>query len=107
MARGMPGGMQVIDGVLPRPPNWRSAWAAAKIASYSGVSGAFCPRPAGFVGSHWPTLRPVHWPDQSGYFHSARAGVGSAARPRATEKTAETAIVRFDLLNNMSFLPRR
>src|SRR5258707_11508147 len=101
MARGMPGGMQVIDGVLPRPPAWRSACADARIAAYSGVSGACWPRPAGLVGSHWPTLSPVHCPDQSGYFHSARVGAAKTVRPTA----ADNAVARIAFWQIMSRLP--
>src|SRR5260370_8847303 len=101
----MAGGMAVMGGVLAGPPPGRSAWAAAKIVWYSGVSGACCPRPAGLVGSHWPTLRPVHWPDQSGNFHCARAGVPRTAAPSPTVNVAESAIVGIEPRQIMFFPP--
>src|SRR6266446_7016718 len=59
--------------VGPAPPRAWSARLASKIAWYSGVSGACCPRPMGLVGSH--CMPPVlsHWPDQSGYLVSSCA----------------------------------
>ncbi len=47
MTRGMPLVMQLTWGSLPWPPFAWSLMLASRIAWYSGVSGAFWPRPAG------------------------------------------------------------
>src|SRR5215813_6172869 len=73
MIRGMPDVLQVNLVSLPCPPASWSARLASKMAWYSGVSGACCPRLRGLLGSHWVPPILCHWPSKSGYLVSSTA----------------------------------
>src|SRR5215467_298661 len=73
MIRGMPDDLQVNLESLPCPPASWSARLASKIAWYSAVSGASCPRLRGLLGSHWVPPILCHWPARSGYLVSSNA----------------------------------
>src|SRR5882724_5492212 len=89
---GMPGWIQVRPRLLPCPPSACSFTLFSKMAWYSGVRGASCPRPMGFVVSQG-LPKPfdkgfLHWVSISGYcispaFAAAALSDTSAATPIA------------------------
>src|SRR5262249_48072845 len=98
--RGMPTGRQEYRISLPCPPVAWSARLASKMARYSGVRGACCPRPSGLLESHWMPPVLAHWPPQSGYFDS------SCSRATATAKAIAVATAKDPrkLLRSMTVL---
>src|ERR1700730_15331959 len=90
MLSGMPPGKHrtAWSKKLPSPPLAWSARLSSRTFLYSGVSGASCPNPQGFVWSNegWPpspgTTNRAHAPFQSGYFAPSAARtppIGSAS----------------------------
>src|SRR5579871_3756567 len=81
MLSGMPPGKQRIawSKKFPSPPFAWSARLSSSTFRYSGVSGASCPNPQGFVWSNEGcpprpgTTNRAHAPFQSGYFASSAA----------------------------------
>src|SRR5262249_55165082 len=74
MVRGRPGGRHRPIGLLPWPPAAIAARLASRIAWYSSVRGACCPRPGGLLGSNEPLPILSHCPLQSGYLDNSCAG---------------------------------
>src|SRR6266699_691824 len=116
----MPGERQVKVGVVPCPPAAWSLRLASKMAWYSGVSGACCPRPGGLEGSNRVPLKPggpkrtngpfksgpegpyrTHWPFKSGYFPKSTIWA-PAVGPHSA---ARIAIAPSKLLSCMAVLP--
>src|SRR5882757_9457384 len=105
MVRGMPGGMQAPIGLLPCPPDAMLATLASKMAWYSAVSGACCPRPVSLRGSNEPAPARIHCPLISGYFvtscapalATAQASAASASKDlisMALLRSARTSLLR-------------
>src|SRR5260370_16072390 len=104
---GMPKARHSERLTLPCPPLAWSAMLASRIALYSGVSGACCPKPQGLVWSNdgMPpspgTTKRVHWPLRSGYFVSSNA----RALPSASAETASAAAAVRTSWRGMLVLP--
>src|SRR5262245_22905308 len=98
MIRGMPDDLQVNLVSLTCPPASWSARLASKMAWYSGVSGACCPRLRGLLGSHWvpPTL--CHWPARSGYRVSSTARASPVVMISAAASAIEPAEIRLRIV---------
>src|SRR5215469_5963356 len=92
MIRGRPGEKQGLVRSLPNPPASRSATLASAMAWYSGMSGAFWPRPTVLVGSNeagpGAMLIRVHCPRQSGYLESSKAEAAVVVTRSAARKVA-------------------
>src|SRR5262245_45567002 len=94
MIRGMPDDLQVNLVSLPCPPASWSARLASKMAWYSGVSGACCPRLRGLLGSHWVPPILCHWPAKSGYSVSSIARAAPVVMINAAASVIEPTEIR-------------
>src|SRR5712671_4917364 len=105
---GMPDARPVVVGKLPKPPCAWSAMLASRTASYSGVSGASCPLPQGFVWSWepWPgsprTMKRNHWPRHSGYLDGGSAAWALLTMFRASANAPANVMdkLRFNMMTS-------